>query len=117
MRGRFTCPGKVLKGGCPSRSLSEEQPFKTPTTQPPDPLRQKDPKVTAKRYLDIFVFNVAADRGEELLGHKESLDYLKEQGFHVIPSYLLCSEIEPAVREIEAIGQRRGVPFDIDGLL
>ena len=66
--------------------------------------------------MDIFVFNVQQIEGKELLGHKESLDYLKEQGFHVIPSYLLCSEIEPAVREIEAIGQRRGeYPFDIDG--
>ena len=116
VRGEVYMPRESFEKVVAQQELSEEQPFKNPRNAAAGSLRQKDPKVTAKRYLDIFVFNVQQIEGKELLGHKESLDYLKEQGFHVIPSYLLCSEIEPAVREIEAIGQRRGAyPVDIDG--
>lgn len=116
VRGEVYMPRESFEKVVAQQELNEEQPFKNPRNAAAGSLRQKDPKVTAKRYLDIFVFNVQQIEGKTLTGHKESLDYLKEQGFHVIPSYLLCDEIETAVREIEAIGARRGdYSFDIDG--
>ena len=61
---------------------NDEQPFKNPRNAAAGSLRQKDPKIAAKRKLDIFVFNVQQIEGKELTSHKESLDYLKTLGFY-----------------------------------
>lgn len=99
------------------QELNEEKPFKNPRNAASGSLRQKDPKVTATRALDIFVFNIQQKTGgKELFSHKQSLDYLKELGFTVIPEYTVCENIGDAVKVIESIGERRGtLPFDIDG--
>lgn len=65
-------------------------------------LRQKNPKITAQRGLDIFVFNLQQIEGVQVSGHKESLDLLKELGFQVSPSYLAVDTIEKAIEEIRA---------------
>ena len=53
-----------------------EEPFQNPRNAAAGSLRQKNPKITAKRNLDIFVFNIQQIEGKELNGHKESLDYI-----------------------------------------
>ena len=98
------------------QELKEEKPFKNPRNAAAGSLRQKNPKITAQRGLDIFVFNLQQIEGVQVSGHKESLDLLKELGFQVSPSYLAVDTIEKAIEEIRAIGQRRGeYSFDIDG--
>lgn len=95
---------------------NEETPFKNPRNAAAGGLRQKDPKVTAARRLDIFVFNLQRAEGVQYSGHKESLDALHDLGFQVIPSYKRVSTIEEAVEEVRHIGEMRGkYPFDIDG--
>ncbi len=99
------------------QELNDEKPFKNPRNAASGSLRQKDPKVTATRTLDIFVFNIQQkEGGRELHSHKESLDYLAELGFTVIPEYTLCNNVKEAIDVISSIGERRGeLPFDIDG--
>ena len=78
-------------------------------------LRQLDPKVAAQRKLDIAVFNVQWAENVTFTTHLESLDYLKEKGFKVIP-HDSCDTIEQAVEKIQAVGDHReDYPFDIDG--
>ena len=100
-----------------TQELNDEKPFKNPRNAASGSLRQKNPKITASRKLDIFVFNIQQkDGGRELHSHKDSLDYLKELGFTVIPEYTLCKNIDEAIEKINSIGDRRGeLPFDIDG--
>ena len=59
------------------QELNEEKPFKNPRNAAAGSLRQKNPKITAQRGLDIFVFNLQQVQGKEILSHKESLDWLK----------------------------------------
>ncbi len=93
-----------------------EKTAKNPRNAAAGSLRQKNPKITAERELDIFIFNVQAIEGKAFSCHIESLDFLKELGFNVLPSYKKCKNIEEAITEIEKIGQNRGnLPFDIDG--
>ena len=90
--------------------------FANPRNAAAGSLRQKNPKITAQRGLDIFVFNLQQVQGKEILSHKESLDWLKALGFQVSPSYLRVDSIQKAIEEIGQIGQRRGAySFDIDG--
>lgn len=94
----------------------DEQPAKNPRNAAAGALRQKDPKITASRDLDIFLFNIQQIRGKKLSGHIESLNYIKSLGFKTLPFYKSCATIDEAIAEIERIGNIRGeLPFDIDG--
>lgn len=78
-------------------------------------LRQKDPKMCAKRRLDIAVFNLQLAERRTFTTHAETLAYLKAQGFPTIPHATL-SNGEDILREIDRLGDTRmEFPFDIDG--
>ena len=116
VRGEVYMPVASFEKVVAQQELKEEKPFKNPRNAAAGSLRQKNPKITAQRGLDIFVFNLQQIEGVQVSGHKESLDLLKELGFQVSPSYLAVDTIEKAIEEIRAIGQRRGeYSFGIDG--
>ena len=78
-------------------------------------LRQLDPKITAKRGLDILIFNVQLAEGVEFSTHRESLDFLRDLKFKVVP-YSLLSEPEKIIdRVMEINEQREQMTCDIDG--
>jgi DNA ligase (NAD+) len=96
------------------QELKEEKPLKTRAAA--GSLRQKNPKITAARGLDIFVFNIQQVRGVTPGTHKESLDLLTQLGFKTVPFYNTFSAVEEVLAELERIGSVRGtLPFDIDG--
>lgn len=99
------------------QELNDEKPFKNPRNAASGSLRQKNPKITASRKLDIFIFNIQQiEGGRKHYSHKESLDYLKELGFPTVPDYKLCDTMQEAIEKIADIGDNRGaLPFDIDG--
>ena len=78
-------------------------------------LRQKDPRICARRRLDIAVFNLQLAEGRHFTTHAETIDYLTAQGFPVIPHATLLGA-EEILRQIEKLGDTRmEFPFDIDG--
>lgn len=116
VRGEVYMPRSSFEKIVREQELNEEKPFKNPRNAAAGSLRQKNPKVTASRGLDIFVFNIQRITGRELHGHKASLDYLKGLGFHTIPFYHRVSTIQEALADIRSIGEQRGeLSFDIDG--
>lgn len=94
-----------------------EQPlFANPRNAAAGSLRQLDPRITAGRKLDIFVFNIQNIKGKSFETHSETLEYLKYQGFKITPEYKICKTIKDAWKEIQKIGEtREEYPFDIDG--
>ncbi len=98
------------------QELNDEKPFKNPRNAAAGSLRQKNSKVTAKRNLDIFIFNIQQINGVQLNSHKESLDFLVQLGFPVPTSYKLFNNIEDVINDIEKIGNTRGdLQYQIDG--
>ena len=92
-----------------------EKPFKNPRNAAAGSLRQKDAKITAKRGLDIFIFNIQAAEGVTFDTHVQSLDYLTELGFPTA-YYRSFDVVEDVIEEIEWIDAHRGeLPCDIDG--
>lgn len=92
-----------------------EKPFKNPRNAAAGSLRQKDSKITAKRGLDIFVFNVQAAEGIEFTTHVQSLDYLTKLGFPTA-FYNSFDNIDDVLTEIDRVDAHRGdLPCDIDG--
>jgi DNA ligase, NAD-dependent len=93
-----------------------QQLFANPRNAAAGSLRQLDPRITAKRRLDIYIFNIQRIEGRTFEAHSQSLDYLKMLGFKVSPDYRICNGIETAMKEIERIGDERGeLSFEIDG--
>ena len=102
------------------QELHDEKPAKNPRNDASGSLRQKNAAITAKRKLDIFVFNVQQivqnPEDEELSTHYRSLEFLRELGFVTVPSFTLCDTIDTTIVEVRRIGAQRGaLDFDIDG--
>ena len=99
-----------------NRLIEEEEQFANARNAAAGSLRQLDSKITAKRPLDILIFNVQKSDTIEFKTHSESLDYLENIGFHVNPIRILCKNIEEAINAIEKIGRdREKISFGIDG--
>lgn len=118
VRGEVYMPKNVFFDLVKQQEDNDEQPFKNPRNAAAGSLRQKDPKITAKRRLDVFCFNIQRIEGKELTSHKQSLDYIKSLGFKTVPDYTLTETFDEIKKCIEAIGEKRfELPFDIDGVV
>lgn len=116
VRGEVYMPKEKFFEIVKKQELNEEKPFKNPRNAAAGSLRQKDPKITSQRGLDIFVFNIQQIDGKDLQTHKQSLDYIKSLGFKTIPFYNEFDNIDDVIKELDRIGSIRGtLPFDIDG--
>ena len=89
--------------------------FANPRNAAAGSLRQLDPKIAAKRGLDILIFNVQLVEGIAFSTHAESLEYLKNLQLKVVP-FALLNSISDIQTEIAAINDNReNLPCDIDG--
>lgn len=116
VRGEVYMPHSVFKNIVTEQELNGEKVFKNPRNAAAGSLRQKKPEITARRKLDIFIFNIQKTDRTDLISHKESLEYLKSLGFKTVPFYYESESIDAAIENIEKIGNNRGdLEFDIDG--
>lgn len=118
VRGEVYMPQESFFSLVEQQELNDETPFKNPRNAAAGSLRQKDSRITAKRRLDIFIFNIQQVTGREYETHTQSLDDLKAMGFKVLPSYKICCEAAEIRAEIDRIGDERSeFGFDIDGVV
>lgn len=116
VRGEVYMPKKSFAALCEEQERNGDPLPKNPRNAAAGSLRQKDSSVTAKRRLDIFCFNVQQIEGRELTTHSQSLEYMQQLGFRVIPDFRVCYTPDEVVQRIREIGEmRRELPFDIDG--
>ena len=116
LRGEVYISKETFKKLVDAQELSGEKPFKNPRNAAAGSLRQKDPKISAKRGLDIFIFNIQQCEGKTFRSHSESLDFVKSLGFPVSVLYNRYNDIRDAVENIKYIGENRdNFGFDIDG--
>lgn len=81
-------------------------------------LRQLDSKLTAKRPLDIFIFNLEDINSKEFKTHSESLEYLKELGFSVSPNFKVFKTMDEIIEHIKYWTEHReDLSFGIDGMV
>ncbi len=122
--GRMEVRGEVFIGLSGFRSLNrqrlerEETPFANPRNAAAGSLRQLDPRITARRPLEMFCYGVGVVEGADFNTHWEALRILKRLGLRINPLARICRGIESAVeyyREIES--ERNELPYEIDGVV
>ena len=115
VRGEVYMPKKSFEKLNAAQEAAGKPLFANPRNAAAGSLRQLDPKIAAKRGLDILVFNIQLVDGIAFTSHSQSLEYLKSLHFKVIP-YKLLSSVKEIQEEVDAINDRReSLPCDIDG--
>ncbi len=115
VRGEVYMPKKRFERLNAQQELQGKPIFANPRNAAAGSLRQLDPKVAARRGLDILIFNIQLCEGVEFKTHAETLSYLEQRRFKVIPHTVLGSA-DRVVEEVMAINERRELlPCDIDG--
>ena len=115
VRGEVFMPKKSFEKLNQKQEEEGKPLFANPRNAAAGSLRQLDSKIAAKRGLDIYIFNIQLIEGVEFATHTETLEYLKELKFKVIPQKTLetIGEIDA---EVAAINDRREkLTCDIDG--
>ena len=99
-----------------ARQEEEGKPlFANPRNAAAGSLRQLDPKIAAKRGLDIYIFNIQLVDGVTFATHAQSLEFLRELQFKVIP-YSVLQDKDLIHNQVGSINEHReGLPCDIDG--
>ena len=118
VRGEAFMPRKSFKALNEAKMERDEVPFANPRNAAAGSLRQLDPKIAAKRNLDIFVYAMT-DTGElEIDSHSESLNLLDELGFKTNRERQTCETIDDVIAYIESWQtQRPELSYDIDGIV
>lgn len=100
------------------REESGEPLFANPRNAAAGSLRQLDPRITAKRPLDIFCYGVGAVRGYDFRDQWDVLQTLPRWGLKVNPLSKRCRDMEEAIAYYREIGDRRdALPYEIDGVV
>ena len=117
VRGEVYMPRNSFVSLNKIREENGEQLFANPRNAAAGSLRQLDSKITAARKLDIFVFNIQmCDR--EFSTHLESINFLKDRGFKVLPYMIVSKSCDEITDHIDFIGEKRNdLPYDIDGVV
>ena len=92
--------------------------FANPRNAAAGSLRQLDSNITAKRPLDIFIFNLQEIVDKDIYTHSEALEYLKALGLKVSPMRNVYSSMEAVWDEISVWHDKRHeLDFEIDGIV
>jgi DNA ligase (NAD+) len=98
------------------RELSGEPLFANPRNAASGSIRQLDPRIAARRRLNIICYAVGELVGLPLTTHVQFLDRLKAWGFRVSPLTRLCRDIDEVVEGYTHIRSIRDkIPYEIDG--
>ena len=101
-----------------NRALEDtgESTFANPRNAAAGAVRQKDPGVTARRPLDIFLYHVGHAEGVTFTTYAETLDALREAGFRTNPRAERCASMDDVVAYCARLeAERDQLGYDADG--
>jgi DNA ligase (NAD+) len=119
VRGEVFMPRDGFKAYNEQAIKKGEKTFVNPRNAAAGSLRQLDPRLTAERPLDIYVYSVGLTDGGALPGlHSEILDRLQDWGFKVCPERRVVAGIKGCLDYYADVGKRRNsLSYDIDGVV
>ncbi|HED05102.1 MAG TPA: NAD-dependent DNA ligase LigA, partial [Ignavibacteria bacterium] len=97
------------------REVNGEKLFANPRNSAAGTLKMQDPKIVAKRPLNIFLYSLISME-EKFNSQYENLQILRELGFNVNPEFKLCENIDKALEACHLLEMKRdSLEYEIDG--
>ncbi|MBN1690049.1 MAG: NAD-dependent DNA ligase LigA [Dehalococcoidia bacterium] len=119
VRGEAYLPKKGLKKINEERAAEKLPLFANPRNAAAGSVRQLDPRVTAGRPLDIFIYALGWSEGGDMPAtHWETMQYLKALGFKINSNVARCRDLDQVKAYCRDWGGRREeLPYDVDGVV
>lgn len=119
VRGEVYLPKEGLKKLNEERMKEGLPLFANPRNAAAGSVRQLDPRITAKRPLDIFIYALGWAEGDKIPEtHWEIMQYLKSIGFKINPHMTRCSNLNEVKEYYHRWTKiREELPYDIDGVV
>ncbi len=119
VRGEVFMPKAGFEAYNKKARAADQKTFVNPRNAAAGSLRQLDPKLTAERPLDIYVYSVGqVDGGEIPSRHSDILDQLQEWGLKTCPDRKVVEGVAGCLAYYEEIGSKReALPYEIDGVV
>jgi len=118
VRGEVFIPRDVFERTNAEREELGEPRYMNPRNAAAGAIRQLDPRLVARRKLDMFAYDLLVNVRKPFPTHWEALDWLEAAGFRVNPHRKLCETIAEVIEfanEKEAL--RDDLGYEIDGLV
>ncbi|MCM3706194.1 MULTISPECIES: NAD-dependent DNA ligase LigA [Cytobacillus] len=118
VRGEAFMPRRSFEKLNKAKEENGEEPFANPRNAAAGSLRQLDPRLAAKRNLDIYVYGIANVGDTGVVSHSEGLDYLDSLGFKTNKERKRCESIEEVIEYVQGWTDKRpNLSYDIDGIV
>lgn len=122
---RFEVRGEVFLTRSGFKKLNQERAaeglslFANPRNAAAGSVRQLDPRITAQRPLDIYVYGLGWAEGKAMSQtHWETMEYLKSLGFKINPHNALLSRVEEVEKYYQNwVEKREGLGYETDGIV
>ncbi len=97
------------------REKQSEKLFANPRNSSAGTLKLQDPKIVARRPLNVFLYQlISVD--EEFESQYGNLQILRKLGFNVNPEYKLCKDIDEVMKACRELEEKRdSLEYEIDG--
>lgn len=118
VRGEAYMPKRSFEQLNKERKEKGEQLFANPRNAAAGSLRQLDPRIAAKRHLDMFAYGYGVWQIPEVGTHSGRLEKLQKLGFKINPHWEICRSIDEVIAFVKKwTEQRSSLPYDIDGIV
>ena len=108
--------GIMTLSGLNAYNQTAVEPLKNARNAAAGALRNLNPKVTAERKLDAYIYNVGYAEGVSFENHRELQQFLRDNQFKVNPYVFYASELRELEKELADLAERRSsLDFLIDG--
>ena len=118
VRGEAYMPKQSFNALNEAREERGDEPFANPRNAAAGSLRQLDPKIAAKRNLDIFLYGIGQWQDESSEAHSERLEQMEKLGLKTNPEWKKCNDIEEVIDYVHSwVEKRQDLDYEIDGIV
>jgi DNA ligase (NAD+) len=118
VRGEVFMNKKLFKKLNGEKEKIGEEPFANPRNASAGSLKLLDPRITAKRHLDVFVWGVGECKGKIFKSHFDAVAYLREIGMRTVPYIKKCKNINEVMKVCDEWQKKKEtLDYEIDGMV